>query len=118
MDAGDAAAVVVAAVSGIGVTVLVVAAIALARAAGELRRTAEALREEALPAVADLRRTVAGAEAELDRVDRVLGTAENVGATVDSASRLAYRAISNPVIKTMALASGTGRAARRLRKGS
>ena len=46
----------------------------------------------------------------------MLGTAESIGGTVDSASRLAYLAFSNPVIKTMALASGTGRAARRFRR--
>jgi hypothetical protein len=116
VDAGDAAAVVVAVASGVAVVALLVAVVSLTRAAAELRRTAEELRAEALPVMADLRRTVASAGAELERVDTLLGTAENVTSTVDSASRLAYLALSNPVIKALAFASGTGRAARRFRR--
>lgn len=115
MDAGETAAVVVAVASAVAVAVLVAAAFALTRAANELRRTAEDLRQQTLPVVSELRRTVAAADAELERVDGLLGTAEHVTATVDSASRLAYLALSNPVIKVLAFASGTGRAARRLR---
>lgn len=116
MDAGDTAAVIVAVAAAIAVAVLVAAVVALTRAAAELRRTAEDLRREALPVMADLRATVASAGAELDRVDTLLGTAENVTATVDSASRLAYLALSNPIVKMLAFASGTGRAARRFRR--
>jgi hypothetical protein len=116
MGDNDAAAVVVAVASGVAVVVLVWAAVSLAKAVGELRRTVEALRAEALPVVADLRTTVGAANAELERVDGLLGTAESVTATVDSASRLAYLALSNPVIKALAFASGTGRAARRFRR--
>ena len=64
----------------------------------------------------ELRTTVQQAGDELERVDSLLGTAESISATVDSASRLAYLAFSNPVIKGLAFASGTGRAARRFRK--
>ncbi len=60
--------------------------------------------------------TVHAANYELDRVDDLLGTAESIGGTVDSASRLAYLAFSNPVIKGLAVASGTGRAARSFRR--
>lgn len=116
MDAGDTAAVVVAVTSAFAVAVLVAAVVSITRAANELRRTAEELRTQALPVVAELRQTVATAEAELERVDGLLGTAENVTATVDSASRLAYLALSNPIIKVLAFASGTGRAARRFRR--
>ena len=57
------------------------------------------------------------ASVEIERVDSLLGTAESITGTVDSASRLAYLAFSNPVIKGLAVASGTGRAARSLRRG-
>jgi hypothetical protein len=117
MEGDDAAAVVVAVASGIAVVVLVWAAASLAKAVGDLRRAVDELRQEALPVVADLRATVASAGAEIERVDNLLGTAESVTATVDSASRLAYLALSNPIIKALAFASGTGRAARRFRRG-
>jgi hypothetical protein len=67
--------------------------------------------------VASLQGTVVQANAELDRVDTLLGTAESISSTVDSVSRLAYLALSNPVIKLMAFSAGTARAARRFRRG-
>jgi hypothetical protein len=116
MDASDAAAVVVAVASALALAVLVGAVVSLTRTMRELRVAVDDLRRETLPVVADLRGTVAAANAELERVDELLGTAESVTATVDSASRLAYLALSNPVIKVLAFASGTGRAARRFRR--
>lgn len=116
MDASDAAAVVVAVASAVSLMVLLWAVASLTRTMGELRRSVDDIRREALPVVAELRSTVGQANAELERVDTLLGTAETVTATVDSASRLAYLAFSNPVIKALAFASGTGRAARRFRR--
>ena len=116
METSEAAAVVVAVVAAIAVVVLLWAALSMTAAVRDLRRSMQELRDEALPAVAELRATVGAAGAELERVDALLGTAENVTATVDSASRLAYLALSNPVIKVLAFAAGTGRAARRLRR--
>ena len=81
-----------------------------------LRETVDQLRNETVPLVSDLRGTVGQANAELARVDNLLGTAESISATVDSASRLAYLAFSNPVIKALAFGSGTARAVRRLRR--
>ena len=60
--------------------------------------------------------TVAEANLELDRVDELIGSAESISATVDATSRLAYKALSAPMIKTVAIASGTSKAAKRLRK--
>ena len=74
------------------------------------------MRRQTLPVVNELQRTVSAANAELVRVDGLLESAESVSATVDSASRLAYLAFSNPVIKAMALATGTAKAARALRR--
>jgi hypothetical protein len=66
--------------------------------------------------VQEIRETVGSANIELERVDNLLGTAESISSTLDSASRLAYLTFSNPVIKALAFASGTGRAARRFRR--
>ena len=116
MDASEAAAVVVAVASALALAVLVGAVFALTRTLRQLRVAVDDLRRETLPVVAELRGTVAQANVELERVDSLLGTAESVTSTVDSASRLAYLAFSNPLIKALAFASGTGRAARRLRR--
>jgi hypothetical protein len=60
--------------------------------------------------------TLGQAGAELQRVDGLLGAAESISSTVDSASRLAYETFSNPVIKVLAFSTGTRRAARRFRR--
>ena len=117
MDASDATAVIVAVTSGVAVLVLIWAIVSLTRTMRLLRESVDELRRESLPVVAELRTTVQAANAELERVDTLLGTAESISTTVDSASRLAYLAFSNPVIKAIAFASGTSRAARRFRRG-
>lgn len=116
MSAGEVAAIV-AAVAAVFLSLgLLFALSSLTRTLRTVRGAVEELRREAVPLLGDLRNTVEQANAELARVDGVLERAESIGTTVDSASRLAYLAFGNPVIKAMALAAGTGRAARRLRR--
>lgn len=115
MSASETAAVIVAAASVGALVVMIWAVAAITRTLRSLRETVEELRRQALPAVTELQATVRQANDELARVDNILGTAESISSTVDSASRLAYLAFSNPVIKVLAFATGTGRVARRLR---
>jgi uncharacterized protein YoxC len=116
MDTSDTAAVIVAVASGMAILVLVYAIVQLTRTLTLLRESIEEVRRETLPVMVEMRSTVGRANADLERVDTLLGTAESISTTLDSASRLAYLAFSNPVIKTLAFASGTGRAARRFRR--
>jgi hypothetical protein len=89
----------------------------MARAIRELDALTDSLRVEAVPLVSDLRATVRQAGDDLDRVEAVLGKAETIATTVDAASRLTYRALRPPLVKTMAFMTGAGRATRRLRRG-
>lgn len=116
MSAGEVAAVV-AALAGVFLSVgMLFALSSLTRTLRSVRGAVEELRRETVPLLGNLRATVEQANTELARVDGVLVRAESIGTTVDSASRLAYLAFGNPVIKAMALAAGTTRAARRLRR--
>jgi hypothetical protein len=115
VSATDLAAVIVAGCSVVAVVLLAVAMIALVRTLRAMRDVAHLLRTETVPVLDDLRETVDVANLEIERLDRLVTTAESVTGTVDSASRLAYIAMANPVIKGVAFASGTARAARRLR---
>lgn len=81
-----------------------------------LTQTLDDLRTQAVPLIDDLAASLAEANAELDRVDKLVGSAESISATVDATSKLAYRALSAPMIKTVAVTSGASRAARRMRK--
>src|SRR6478672_7315345 len=92
--------------------VVAVAAGGLLVALGALMRTMTAL---PLPLVTDVQGTVRQANADLQRVDGLLERAESISGTVDSASRLAYLAFSNPVVKALAFGAGTSRAVKRFR---
>ena len=115
MTAVDLAAVIVTIVCLATVAVLTVAVVSLVRTMRELRDVVDDLRASALPMVDDLHATVTKADAELHRVDRVIGRAERIAATVDHASRLTHRAFAPPLIKGLSLVSGAGQAGRRLR---
>lgn len=112
MGSSDTAAVIVAGISGAAVVLLLWAVLSLTRTLRALRESVEELRRETLPIVSDLRLMVDQTADELDRAEDLLSAAESISATAD----FAYKAVANPVIKTMALASGTGRAARSLRR--
>ncbi len=116
MSGSELAAVVVAVASVAGVALFGVALVALVRTLRAVRVTVELFHEEAIGVLGELTRTVAAANGELDRLDGVLDRAESISGTVDVGSRLAYRALSTPVIKAMAAASGTGEAARGFRR--
>jgi hypothetical protein len=75
---------------------------------------ADELKRQTVPLVADAHRVVDQAATEMERVGAVLDSTESVHATVDSASRLAYRAFANPVVKVLAVRSGAASGMRRL----
>jgi hypothetical protein len=69
----------------------------------------------AIPAAAEIRDAAVRAVSEVDRVEDLLEVATAIGQRVDSATEVTYRALTSPVIKGVAIASGTKRAAGRLR---
>ena len=107
LSAADLAAIIVAIASVVAVVLLIFVVVAVNRTLSELRLSIEQVRRETMPVVDELHRTVTTANAELQRLDVFL----------DSASHLAYLAFSNPLIKVMALATGTAKAAKALRRG-
>jgi len=118
VSAGEVAAVIASVAVAILTVGLLFALFSLSRTLRELRTSVEEFRGQALPLVGQLRGTVTQASNELERVDTLLGTAESIGATVDSASRLAYLFFANPLVKALAFGAGSTRAYRRLRRGA
>lgn len=102
----------------VAVTAIVLVLTRLLAVLRDLRRQIDRLDDQVLPLVDDLTRSLADANAELDRIDQLVGSAEAISATVDATSKLAYRALSAPVIKTVAVTSGASRAARRFKRGT
>jgi methyl-accepting chemotaxis protein len=117
MSAADLAAVVVTVCSVVSVVAVLFALQKVISTVRAVRATLDDVNEQALPLLEELAETLSEASEEVARVDRLVGSAESISATVDATSRLAYRALSAPVIKTVAVTSGATRAARRLREG-
>jgi hypothetical protein len=123
MSAGELAIVLAAVLLSIGFAALVVVLLRVLDTLRILRTELSDLRHETRPLLAELRAStdeardaVEEARHDLDRFDRVLGSAEAISDAVASSGRVARLALSAPVIKATALATGTKRAARRLRR--
>ncbi len=116
MTAGELAIVLGTVLCALGFAALIVVLVRVLDALRALQTEVDSLRAETQPLLAELRSSVEDARDDLERFDRVLGSAEAISANVQGASRVARVALSTPVIKTVALASGTSRAARRLRR--
>jgi hypothetical protein len=110
-----AVAVAVAVVATLIVVALLWALVSVIRAARALRAAAEQLARQSEELLDQLGGTLAHADAELARVDDLVGSAEQLTDTVGTASRAAYVTLANPVIKVMAFRRGTARAAQRWR---
>jgi uncharacterized protein YoxC len=116
VTAGELAIVLGTVLCVIGFAALIVVLVRVLDALRSLEGEVDNLRAETRPLLAELRLSVEDARDDLERFDRVLGSAEAISSNVQGVSRVARAALSTPVIKTVALASGTSRAARRLRR--
>ncbi len=117
MSAGEIAVLVASIACCAAVIGVLVAVRGLRRQTRALQVVADELRRQTVPLVADAHRAVDQAATELERVGAVLESTESVHATVDSASKLAYRAFANPVVKVLAVRAGAATGIRRLTSG-
>ena len=122
MSAGDLAVTLAALLCTIGFAALIVVLVRVLDTLKALRGEVESLRHETRPLLAELRdstdearTTMAVARSDLERFDRVLGSAEAISEAVEGSGRVARTAFSAPVIKMAGLATGTTRVVRRLR---
>ena len=123
MTAGDLAIVLAAVLCCIGFAALIVVLYRVLDTMRSLRNEVVSLRQDTGPLLDELRSSTADAKAvvreardDLERFDRVLGSAEAISGAVAGGSRVARAALSTPMIKTAALATGTTRAVRRFRR--
>jgi methyl-accepting chemotaxis protein len=116
IDGSGVLAIVVTAVATLALAVLLGAALSLRRSARDLQALADELADHASSVIGEAEETIARARGELDRVDDLIGSAEAISDTVESATRLAHTALATPLIKVMAIGAGTARVGRKLRK--
>jgi uncharacterized protein YoxC len=120
MTAGELVLVVAAVLCSIGFAALVVVLMRVLDALRDVRRELDDLRAETTPLIQELqdttdeaRATVNEARADLERFDRVLGSAEAIGDAVGGT--VARTSFSAPMIKAAGFARGTSRTIARLR---
>jgi hypothetical protein len=123
MTAGDLAVTLAALLCAFGFTALIVVLVRVLDTLKALRGEVDALRNETRPLLAELRVStdearvaMDTARSDLERFDRVLGSAEAISDAVDGSGRLARRAFSVPMIKMAGIATGTTRTVKRLRR--
>jgi len=123
MSAGDLAVTLAALLCTFGFAALIVVLMRVLDTLKALRGEVDALRNETRPLLAELRQTtdearltMDEARSDLERFDRVLGSAEAISDAVDGTGWVARKAFSAPVIKVAGFATGTTRAVRRLRR--
>jgi hypothetical protein len=122
MTAGELAVVLAAVLCCIGFAALIVVLVRVLDTLKALRGEVATLRAETGPLLDELRSSTQSASAvveearsDLERFDKVLGSAEAISGAMVGSGRVARAALSTPVIKTAALATGTSRAVRKLR---
>lgn len=122
MTAGDLAVTLAALLCAIGFAALIVVLMRVLDTLRALRGEVESLRNETRPLLDELRATTDEARVtmdvarhDLERFDRVIGSAEAISGAMEGTGRVARRAFSTPVIKAAGVATGTSRAMRRLR---
>jgi hypothetical protein len=122
MTAGDLAVTLAAVLCAIGFAALIVVLVRVLDTLKSLRSEVESLRAETRPLLAELRDSasearivVDSARSDLERFDRVLGSAEAISDAMEGSGRVARVAFSAPIIKAAGFAAGTRRAARRMR---
>lgn len=122
MTAGDLAITLAALLCTIGFAALIVVLVRVLDMVKMLRVEVAEMRTQTQPLIDELRSsadeartTMHEARTDLARFDRVLGSAEAISEAVDGSGRVARTAFSVPVIKLAGLATGTGRAVRKIR---
>ncbi len=114
MTITDFAAFVVAIAVVVTAVYLVTAMNNLNRTLAKLEDTGNQLRDEGIGAFRELRQLIADADAELDKVDLVLDRADQATTIMSETSKRTHEAVQDPVIRSLAVASGTSKVARSL----
>jgi hypothetical protein len=122
VSAGELALVVGAVLCALAFAALAVTLLRVRDTVADLRREVTSLRTETAEIIGELREStalaadaVATARADLDRFDRLLGSAEAISSAVGRGNRIGRTALSAPMIRAAGIATGTSRAVRRLR---
>ena len=115
MSGTDVVLVALTVVCLLAVAALAVTVVQLRVGVRQLRGELARFHDTAVPAAVDLASSAQLAAHQVERLENLIDVASSVTDTMDSATAATVRVLSNPVIKTAAIARGTRKAARRLK---
>jgi hypothetical protein len=110
LSGGDTALIVMSAFWGLLVLVLCVVLINTFRVLESTRMTIDAFRQETVPLLREVKTSVEKANREIDRVDTLLVSSNEILGRVEKVTALAQEAASSPLVKVISFGAG-------LRKG-
>ena len=111
------AAILAAVAFGATMLGLMAVLVSLVSTVNELTKTVEEITEHTTPILSDVNETVAGVNTELARIDSIVASVQHVSSRAESIADVLHTAVTNPLIKALAFASGAGAAMRRARGG-
>ncbi len=81
------------------------------------RMLIDGIRQETVPLLTEVRNSVVKTNREIDRIDGMLQSADNIVGRVEKVSGLVEQAVTSPLVKIVGLGAGLRTAASRFRKG-
>jgi uncharacterized protein YoxC len=105
-DAGDTALIVLAVAWAVLVLVLCLVLVGTYNVLTSTRLTIDAMREETVPLLREVKTSVEKTNREIDRVDTMLESANAIVGRVDKVTGLVQEAVSSPLVKLLALGAG------------
>ena len=106
LTAGDTALIILAAFWGLLVLALCVVLLNTFRVLESTKMTIDTMREEAVPLLREVKGSVERTNRELDRVDTMLVSANDIVARVEKLSGLVEQAAASPLVKVIGLGAG------------
>jgi hypothetical protein len=113
LDGGDVALIVLSAFWGLLVLFLCVVLLNTFRVLESTKLLIDGIREETVPLLTEVRGSVERTNRELDRVDGLLISAEEIVQRFSRLSGLVERAATGPLVKIISVGAGVRRAASR-----
>jgi predicted PurR-regulated permease PerM len=116
LEATDYAVIVIAAFFALAVVVVSILVLNLFRVVSSLKELVDGVTQETVPLIHEVGNTVKGVNHEIERVDSIMASAQNVAQNASTISETVKLAVTNPVVKALAFAAGARRATKKFKE--
>jgi uncharacterized protein YoxC len=89
----------------------------LSHAVSSLIEMLDGITKETVPLIHDVDQTVKGVNHEIERVDSIMASTQNVVKNVETISETVKVTVTNPLVKALAFFAGAKRASKKMREG-